>query len=129
MPEAVFHYHVQRHAVTRFRTGKSYSFSEQQNFFARDLFGIDPLVPVGGTEGMSIDFLLKDYFDPAGFNHYRHLKSKATSPDEKGLLRTSLLVLNHQAMVLREPYGRGRASPCTIGVFAYGEITVSDWRM
>lgn len=97
-----FYYHVQRSGVAGFRTGKSYVFTEQQNFFARDLFGVDVIVPVAGTEGLPIDFLLRDYFDETGFRHYRNIKSKSATPDEKGLLRASLSVLSHQAILLRE---------------------------
>jgi len=95
-------YHVQRNGVTGFKVGKTYAFTMEQNFFARDLFGIEVIVPVAATEGMPIDFLLRDYFDPTGFNHYRNIRSKALTPDEKGLLKSALSVLNHQAMLLRE---------------------------
>ena len=95
-------YHVQRNGVAGFKVGRSYNFGSQQNFFARDLFGVDVIVPVAATEGMPIDYLLRDYFDPTGFNHYRNIRSKTATPDEKGLLKSSLSALNHQAMLLRE---------------------------
>jgi len=82
-------YHVQRSSVVGFKVGKSYDFGTQQNFFARDLFGVDVTVPVAGTEGLPIDCLLRDYFDPTGFNHYRNIRSETVTPDEKGLLRSS----------------------------------------
>jgi hypothetical protein len=96
------HYHVQRDSVASFKVGKTYPFGIQQNFFARDLFAVDVLVPVAGTEGLPIGYLLRDYFDPTSLNHYRQIKSKTLTADEKGLLKSALFVLDHQAKLLRE---------------------------
>lgn len=96
------YYHVQRSAVPRFKIGKSYAFGEQQNFFARDLFAVDVNVPVRGVGELPLDEILRDYFDPAGFNHYRNVKRVNYTADEKGLLTCAAAVLNHQAMLLRE---------------------------
>lgn len=95
-------YHVQRDNVAGFKIGKTYTFGAGQNFFARDLFAVNPIVPVAGTAGLPVDYLLRDYFDLAGFNHYKNIKSRTISPDPKGLLRSSLSILTHQAMILRE---------------------------
>lgn len=95
-------YHVQRNTVVGFKVGKTYALGADQNFFARDLLGVDLSIPVAATEGLPIDYLLRDYLDPTGFNHYRNIRSKTVTPDEKGLLRGALGVLNHQAMLLRE---------------------------
>lgn len=96
------YFHVQRSNVAGFRTGKSYGFAKEENFFARDLFAVDPIVPVAATEGLPIDYLLHDYFDPTGFRHYRNMRGKAVTPDEKGLLKSAHSVLKHQTMLLRE---------------------------
>lgn len=96
------HYHVQRDGVAGFKVGKSYNFGSQQNFFARDLFGVDVLVPVAGTSGLPVDLLIRDHLDPTGLGHYKRIRSKTLTPDETGLLKSALSVLNHQAMLLRE---------------------------
>ncbi|MCW5547564.1 MAG: DUF2441 domain-containing protein [Opitutaceae bacterium] len=96
------YFHVQRSGVSGFRVGRSYSFGSEQNFFARDLMGVEVIVPVAGTSGLPVDQLLCDYFDPTGLGHYKQIRSKIVTPDEKGLLKSALSVLNHQAMVLRE---------------------------
>jgi len=95
-------YHVQRSAVPRFKVGKSYTFGEQQNFFARDLFAVDVSVPVRGVGELPVDEILRDYFDPSGFNHYRSVKRAGYTADEKGLLGCAAAVLRQQALLLRE---------------------------
>lgn len=95
-------FHVQRSGVSGFRVGRSYTFGPEQNYFARDLMGVEVMVPVAGTSGLPVDQLLRDYLDPTGMGHYRQIRSKAVTPDERGLLKSALSVLNHQAMVLRE---------------------------
>lgn len=98
---SLFH-HVQRSGVPRFKSGKSYAFGEQQNFLARDLFAVDVSVPVRGVGELPVDEILRDYFDSAGFNHYRNVKRANYTADEKGLLACAAAVLNHQALLLRE---------------------------
>ena len=95
-------YHVQRSAVPRFKVGTTYTFGEQPNFFSRDLFAADVSVPVRGMGELPVDEILRDYFDPAGFNHYRNVMLAGYTADEKGLLRCAGAVLNQQALLLRE---------------------------
>lgn len=95
-------YHVQRSAVPRFKAGKTYTFGQAQNFFARDLFAVEVRVPVRGVSELPIDQILRDYFDPAGFNYYRNVKRANYTADEKGLLSCAAAVLNQQALLLRE---------------------------
>jgi hypothetical protein len=92
------YFHVQRSGAPRFRVGKTYTFGQQQNFFARDLFAVDVNVPVRGVGELPIDDILRDYFDPSGFNHYRNVKRANYTADKKGLLSCATVVLNHQAM-------------------------------
>jgi len=96
------YYHVQRSGVKPIRIGENVSCVRAENFFSRDLFGVEPLVPVGGTEGLPIDHLIRDYLDPTGMGHFKRIRSRAVTPDERGLLQSSLSVLSHQAMLLRE---------------------------
>jgi Protein of unknown function (DUF2441) len=96
------HYHVQRNTVPRFKVGKTYTFGAEPNFFARDLFATDVSVPVSGVGDLPIDNILRDYFDPSGFNHYRNVKRANYTADDKGLLSCAAAVLKHQAMLLRE---------------------------
>jgi hypothetical protein len=65
------YFHVQRTGVSGCRVGRSYSFGAEQNFFARDLFGVEVLVPVAGTGGLPVDHLIRDYLDPEGFGHFK----------------------------------------------------------
>lgn len=95
-------YHVQRTGVKAFRVGEIVSCNRPRNFFARDLMDAETLVPVGGTEGLSIDCVIRDYFDPDGLGHFKRIRSRVVTPDERGMLTAALSVLNHQAMVLRE---------------------------
>lgn len=96
------YFHVQRTGVSGFRVGRSYSFGAEQNFFARDLFGVEVLVPVAGTEGLPVDHLIRDHLDPEGLGHFKRIRSKTITPDQKGLLLSALSVLGLQAMLLRE---------------------------
>lgn len=95
-------FHVQRSAVPRFKVGKSYTFGHHENFFARDLFAVGTEVPVRGVGGMPVDEILRDYFDPTGFSHYRNIEHHDYTANEKGLLSTAATVLNQQALLLRE---------------------------
>jgi hypothetical protein len=95
-------YHVQRSAVPPFKAAKTYTFGEVPNYFSRDLFAVDVSVPVIGVGNLSVDEILRDYFDPSGFNHYRNVKRANYIADEKGLLSCAAAVLNHQALLLRE---------------------------
>jgi hypothetical protein len=96
------YFHIQRAGVARFKVGKSYSFGQEQNFFARDLFAVDFRVPVAGVGEMPLNAILKDYFDSTGMHYFRKIRSQRLTPDEKGLLGGALTVLDHQAKLVRE---------------------------
>ncbi len=97
------YFHVQRTGAGRaFRVGETITSTRRQNFFSRDIFDVDTLIPVGGTEGLPIDLVVRDYLDPHGLGHIKRIRSRTVTPDERGLLQCALSVLNHQAMLLRE---------------------------
>jgi hypothetical protein len=96
------YYHVQRSGVTRFRLGKTYQIGGSANNFSKDLFQVDLDVPVQGTPGLPIDYLLRDYFDPEGFGHYKRITAPNLADAERGLLEAAHSVLRHQSMLLRE---------------------------
>jgi hypothetical protein len=88
--------------VPRFKVGRVYTFGGHQNFFTRDLFATDMSMSVRGVGVLPLDEILRDYFDPSGFNHYRNVKRTGYTVDEKGLLLCASAVLNQQALLLRE---------------------------
>ena len=102
LPIMSTYFHVQRTGVPAFKIGRSYSFGVHQNHFSHGLSVIDPTVHIAGVGNLPIDRVLKDYFDPAGFNHYRRIKRVNHTPDEKGLLFCAAAILSHHAKLLRE---------------------------
>jgi len=95
------YFHVQRNRGAPFRAGVSRA-TGGSNLFSSDLFAIETLIPIAGTEGLPIDHVLRDYLDANGLGHFKRIRSRTVTPDERGLLQSALSVLNHQAMLLRE---------------------------
>jgi hypothetical protein len=95
-------YHIQRPDAGAFKAGRAYLFGKEENYFSRDLFKHDPTVSVAAVGKLPVDRIIKDYFEPTGFNHFKHTRSSNFKPDEKGLLACAASVLTHQAKLLRE---------------------------
>ena len=95
-------YHVQRDNVPAFKAGKTYTFGEQRNFFARDQFALDLKFPVAGVGEMTLDEIIRDFLDPATLNHHRKIRRKDFAGAEKGLLVYAAHVIRHQSKLLRE---------------------------